>query len=145
MEQEPIKIVIEEDETAPFVPEDTGRNVKARVGEAGKQAATVAGSAAKKAWRSNARKKVTRGMKRGATAVAAKGGQAVQTAVVQRAEDQARQRVERAKTRIRETDWKAEAKTGAERGLRWLSQKLARLAERVHQNQIVEKTPEDLT
>ena len=80
-----------------------------------------------------------------ATAVAAKGGQAVQTAVVQRAEDQARQRVERTKTRIRETDWKAEAKTGAERGLRWLSQKLARLAERVHQNQIVEKTPEDLT
>ena len=134
MEQEPIKIVIEEEDVAPFVPENRGRNVKGRVG-----------TAAKKAWRSDARKKVTRGVKRGATAVAAKGGQVVQTAVVQRAEDQARQRVERAKTRIRETDWKAEAKTGTERGLRWLSQKLARLAERVHQNQIVEKTPEDLT
>ncbi len=134
MEQEPIKIVIKEDEAAPFVPENGGRDVKGRVGEA-----------AKKAWRSEARKKVTRGVRKGAAAVAAKGGQAAQAAVVQRAEDQARQRVERAKTRIRETDWKAEAKTGTGRGLRWLSQKLARLAERVNQSQIEEKTPEDLT
>lgn len=143
MEQESIKIVIEEEDVAPFVPEETGRDVRGRVGEAGKQAATAVGSAAKKAWRSDARKKVTRGMRKGATAVAAKGGQVVQTAVVQRAEDQARQRMEQAKTRIKETDWKVEAKSRTERGLRWLSAKLARLAERVSEGTAREKSPED--
>lgn len=144
MEQEPIKIEIEEEEAAPFVPEKRGRHMKNRAGAAGKQAATAVGSATKKVWRSDARKKVTRGMKKGAMAVAEKGGQVVQTAVVKRAEDQARQRVERTKIRVRETDWKAEAKTGTERGLRWLSDKLAQLAERVNKHQEVEKSAQDL-
>ena len=131
-EQEPIKIVIQdENEEATFVPEPRGNRIKEQAGKLGKQAARGAGNAAKKVWQSDVRKKATAGVARGVGKVAAKGGEVVHRAVVKTAEKQARERVEATKTRIKETDWKAEAQTGTVKGLRWLSQKIGDLAERL--------------
>lgn len=121
-----VEIPVEEAET-PFVPEQPGPSAAETVKN---QAATVA----KQAWDSDLRKSATRGMKRGAAAVAgtvaAKGQQVVQERMVKAAEEQARQQTEALKTKIRETDWQHEAKQGTANGLRWLSARLAKLAER---------------
>lgn len=130
----PIKILIplEEGETSivvveepPLVPESPGRGgLRRRSGAYARQATKKlgqgAGKAARRAWRSEARRKVTRGMRKGATAVAAKGTEAVG--------NQVRKTTEK---RLRETDWKAEAKSGTANGLRWISKRLAALANRL--------------
>ncbi len=126
-EKDYLKIEIPVEEETPFVPEQpkqtTADAVKA-------QAATVA----KQAWDSDIRKKATKGMKRGATAVAgtvaAKSQQVVQDRMVKAAEEQARQQTAAIKTKIKETDWQHEAKQGTAKGLRWLSAQFAKLAER---------------
>lgn len=132
----PIKILIppEEEEPAipvveepPLVPEVTGRRPKVRARQAAKRVSQGAGKAARRAWRSEARRKVTRGIGQGATAVAAKGTQVIDRQVRKTAERQA----QAVQTRLRETDWKAEAKTGAAKGLRWLSQRFSSLAARL--------------
>ncbi len=134
MHEEPIKIEILNEDEKPFVPEQPARSAfKEKAGEAGKKVAGTAASTAKKAWDSNARKKVTGGVKKGATKVATKGTQLVQDKVVQVAEQQAKERVAAAQTKMRETDWKHEAQAGTVRGLRWLSQKFSDLAERFSQ------------
>jgi len=117
-----IEIPVEEEET-PFVPEQPGPTAADAIK---RQAANVA----KQAWDSDLRKKATKGMKRGATAVAAKSQKVVQERMVKAAEEQARQQTEALKTKIRETDWQHEAKQGTANGLRWLSAQLAKLAER---------------
>lgn len=122
-EQTHLKIEIPVEEETPFVPEQPGPTA---VDAMKAQAAAVA----KQAWDSDLRKKTTRQMKRGATAVAAKGQKMVQDHMVKTAEQQARQRTEALKTKIRETDWKYEAKQGTANGLRWLSARLSKLAER---------------
>ena len=124
-EQEPIIIIIEDEET-PLVPEKRGVDVKAKAGAAGQQVAATTRQAAAKAWDSEPRKKVTGGIKKGATAVAAKGGQIMADA----AEKQAKKQAEAVQVKIKETDWKAEAKTGTANGLRWLSEKVSVLADR---------------
>jgi hypothetical protein len=125
-----IEIPVEEEET-PFVPEQpqpTATSALLNTGvDAVKKQAT---SAAKQAWDSDLRKKATKGMKRGATAVAAKSQKVVQERMVKAAEERARQQTEALKTKIRETDWQHEAKQGTANGLRWLSAQLSKLAER---------------
>lgn len=125
MSDEPnyLKIEIPEEEETPFVPEQPQPTTVDAV-------KTQAAGAAKQVWDSEIRKKATRGMKRGATAVAAKGQQVVQERMVKTAEQQARQQTEALKTKIRETDWQHEAKQGTANGLRWLSAQLGKLAER---------------
>jgi hypothetical protein len=125
MSDEPnyLKIEIPVEEEKPFVPE----KAEPKVVDAVKNQAT---SAAKQVWDSDLRKKATRGMKRGAGAVAAKGQQVMHDRVVKAAEEQAKQQAEALKTKIRETDWQHEAKQGTAKGLRWLSTQLAKLAER---------------
>jgi hypothetical protein len=59
-----------------------------------------------------------------------KGSAVVTDAVVRTAERQARERATAVQQRIQETDWKEASKEGAATGLRWLSQKLAKLAAR---------------
>ncbi|WP_420640956.1 hypothetical protein [Candidatus Leptofilum sp.] len=118
-----LKIEIPVEEETPFVPEqDQPTTVDA--------VKSQAASAAKQAWDSELRKKATRGMKRGAAAVATKSQQVVQERMVKAAEEQARQQTEAIKTKIRETDWQHEAKQGTANGLRWLSTQLSKLAER---------------
>jgi len=141
-ERDYLKIEIPDEEDAPFVPEQSTKSrVKERAGAAGQQIADTAGNAgrkvagtavstAKKAWQSDARKKVTGEVKRGAATVAGKTAAAVQDKMVKTAEAQAKAQYEAMQTRIRETDWKHEAQTGTARGLRWLSQQIAKLAER---------------
>lgn len=118
-----IEIPVEEEES-PFVPEQPGPTALRTGADAVKKQAA---SAAKQAWDS-------KGMKRGAAAVAgtvaAKSQKVVQERVVKAAEDQARQQTEAIKTKIRETDWQHEAKQGTANGLRWLSAQLSKLAER---------------
>jgi hypothetical protein len=122
-EKDYLKIEIPVEEETPFVPEQSQPTAVDAV-------KTQAANAAKQAWDSDLRKKATRGMKRGATAVAAKSQKVVQERMVKTAEQQARQQTEAIKTKIRETDWQHEAKQGTANGLRWLSAQLSRLAER---------------
>lgn len=131
MTQEPIKIEIAEKET-PFIPESSRPNIKTKAAQAGKTIASKTAKTAQKAWQSEPRRKVTRGVAKGATAVASKSGRFLSEKVAQTAERQARERAAAVQTRIRETDWKAEAKSGTVKSLRWLSERLARLAARVN-------------
>ena len=118
-----LKVEIPVEEETPFVPEQPKETAVDAV-------KSQASKAAKQAWDSDLRKKATRGMKKGATAVAAKSQQVVQERMVKAAEEQARQQTEAIKTKIRETDWQYEAKQGTAKGLRWLSAQLNKLAER---------------
>ncbi len=130
-ERDYLKIEIPDEEDAPFVPEQsTGSRVKECAGTAGRQVAGTAVSTAQKVWQSDARKKVTHEVKRGASTVASKTARVVQDKMVKTAEEQAKAQYEAMQTRIRETDWKREVQSGTARGLRWLSQKFARLAAR---------------
>jgi hypothetical protein len=137
-EREYLKIEIPVEDETPFVPEQAETShVKERAGRlaesagnAGKQVADTAVTTAKKAWQSDARKKVTGEVKRGASTVAGKTARVVQDKMVKTAETQAKAQYEAMQTRIQETDWKHEAQTGTARGLKWLSLKLSELAER---------------
>ena len=122
-EKEYLKIEIPVEEDTPFVPEQSGPTAVDAVKD-------QAASAAKQVWESDLRKKATRGMKKGATAVAAKGQKVVQDRMVKAAEEKARQQTEALKTKIRETDWQEEAKQNTAKGLHWLSEQLSKLAER---------------
>lgn len=136
-----LKIEIpDEDETPPQVTTD-GRTtpLKDRAAQAGKGAAqAVTGAvtqAAQKGWDSEARKTVTgavkKGAQKGATAVAAKSADLVHEHLVKAAEEQARQQKAHLETRLRETDWKAEAGKGAAATLRWASRQVDRLTQRL--------------
>ena len=118
-----LKVEIPVEDETPFVPEQPQPTAADAVKA---QAANVA----QQVWDSELRKKATRGMKRGATKVAAKGQQMIQERMVQAAEQQARQQTEAIKTKIKETDWQHEAKQGTANGLRWLSAQLSKLAKR---------------
>ncbi|MCP4425239.1 MAG: hypothetical protein GY803_12150 [Chloroflexi bacterium] len=133
-EKEILKIEIPVEEETPFVPE-SGRarpDVKGKAAQAGKTAVKTVGKTAKKAWDSEPRRKVTRSVAKGTATVAAKSGRFVSEKVAQAAERQARERAAAAQTRLRETDWKAEAKGGAARSLQWLSRKFSELAARMN-------------
>ena len=131
MTQEPIKIEISEEE-APFMPESRRLNVKTKATQAGKIIASQTAQTARKVWNSTPRRKVTRGVAKGATAVAGKSSRFISEKIAQTAERRAREGVTAVQTRLRETDWKAEAKGGTANGLRWLSERLARLAARIN-------------
>lgn len=145
-----IKILNEEPEgERPFRPElgdedGLGKRAKTAAGQAGRTAGSAVAAAARKAWQSEGRKKVTGAAGRGVKKAAAKGGRVVQEAVVERAaraaEEEARQQVTAVRQRARETDWKQAAQSGAVRGLRWLSDKLDKLAGRFTPQ---EKSPPD--
>lgn len=128
-EQEPIKIEIPVEEE-PLVPQQEKQDVKGAVGRAGKQVARIAGTAVKKVWRSEARKKVTSEVGRGVKVVVAKGSKTVSDVMVRTAERQAKQTATAVQNRVQTTDWKQVAKVGTASGLRWVSRKLAHLAAR---------------
>jgi hypothetical protein len=146
-EQEILKIEIPvEEETAVKPQVESGRtlDVKAGAKRIGQEAAKVTGHTAQKVWDSEARKSVTGGVKKGvqkgATAVTNKSAELLHEHLVKTAEQQARQQAANLETRIRETDWKAEAGKGAAAGLRWASKQLKQWQQRME-----EKTDEDRT
>ena len=131
-EQEILKIEIPVEEETPFVPDQPRPDVKAKAVEVGKTAVSATARTAKKAWDSEPRRKVTRGVARGTAKVAGKTSRFVSEKVAQAAERQARERVTAVQTRLQETDWKAEAKKGTAQGLHWLSERLSRLAAKIN-------------
>ena len=131
MEQD-IEIKILSEEPAP----EPERNVKKEIGQ---KVAQTAVSTGKKVWQSDARKKVTQTLGKGASKVAAKSSQMVQERVVKAAEEQAKAQLEATKERIRQTDWQAEAKKGVAATLRWLSKQLKTLSEKSAQGSMSEE------
>ena len=131
MSNDDVEIKILTEEAAPLLPESPPQpTMKDQAAVAVQQAREQAAGAAKKAWRSEARQKVTRGMGRGAKKVVKKGGQVMTDVVVRTAERQARERATAMQERLQETDWKEASKEGAAATLRWMSRKLADLAAR---------------
>ena len=130
--QEPIRIIIEE-EDIPLMPEDKNRrgpDVKGAAQNAASSAGQVAGSAAKKAWDSEPRKKVTGTVSRGVASVTAKSSKAIANKMADTIEQQTKQQMEAMQARAQEIDWKAEAQKGAATGLQWLSQQVSELSNR---------------
>jgi hypothetical protein len=131
-DQEPIRIIIE-DEDIPLRPEGKSRStpdIKGNAKGVANSAGQVAGSAAKKAWDSEPRKKVTGTVSRGVTSVTAKSSKAIANKVADTIEQQTKQQMEAMQTRAQEIDWKAEAQKGAATGLQWLSQQVSEIANR---------------
>lgn len=146
-EEIPIRIIValeEESATIPvveepvLVPERTSASARGRARQVARRAAQKTGQAvsvaARRVWRSDARRQVTKGLRRGVTAVAVKGSEMANRHVRQAAERQVQERVTAVQTRMRQTDWQNEAKSAATRGLRWLSRRLAALANRLKQD-----------
>ena len=131
-ESEIIKIEIPVEEETPFVPEQSRPDVKAKAAQAGKTAVSATARTAKKAWDSEPRRKVTRGVAKGTAKAASKTSKFVSEKIAHAAEKQARERATAVQTRIKETDWKGEAKSGTARSLNWLSERLARLAAKIN-------------
>ena len=129
MNNEDVEIKILTEEAAPLVPENPPkRGLKDKAAASTQHAREQATAAAKKAWHSETRKKVTRRLGRGAKRVVKKGSQTMTDVVVRTAERQARKRATAVQERLKETDWKEVSKEGAATGLRWLSRKLSDLA-----------------
>ena len=128
-----LKIEIPEEEEAVYKPENS--ETKVRVKETAKTTALNTGKAvastAATAWKSDTRKKVTAPIRRGVTAVTIKTGQAIQGQISKVVERKMQEEKEAMQTRIKETDWTAEAKKGTAKGINWLSQKANNLSERV--------------
>lgn len=133
-DQEPIRIIIE-DEDIPLVPDtpaadSRGPDVKGAAKNAASSAGQMAGTAAKKAWDSEPRKKVTGTVSRGVASVTAKSSKAIANKVADTVEQQTKQQMEAMQARAKEIDWKEEAQKGAVTGLQWLSQQVSELANR---------------
>lgn len=125
-EHEPGRIVITEEDVAPFVAEKPAAGLREQADRVTQQVSDTA----RQAWESETRRKVTGKVREGVATVATKSSQLVRDKVSEAAERQAKEAVTAVQTRIKETDWKEEARQGTVRGLQWLSQQLARLADR---------------
>ena len=130
-EQIPIKIIIPVEEEPPLTPERPPLRVTEQALNIGRKIGTGAKTGTKRVWRSDARKKVTGGVRRGASAVVKTSSRTVSRTLVKVSERQARKKADAVRTRIQTTDWKHELKTGTARSLRWLSQKMSRMADKV--------------
>lgn len=129
-EQTPVEIKILVDEAVPFVTEDRTPDIAA---EASHKLRSVVGSSAattQRIWRSDTRKRMSDGLVRGSAALAARSNRFLRERMARSAERQLRQGASAVKDRVQSTDWKGEAKTTTARSLRWLSRRLANLAER---------------
>ena len=105
-DKEYIKIEVEEEPTV-YQVDPTAPPVTQRLGEASQRAA----SAAQQAWESDSRRQATAAVRRGAETAAVRGREAVGKAV--------------------STQTRRKVRHGVAGGVYWLSQKLARLAERI--------------
>lgn len=128
-----IEILDEEEDTQSTDKDAKGRRLDVK--SAAARASQGVGQAAQQAWDSDARKTVTGGVKKGVakgtTAVAAKSAQFLHEHMVKAAEEQAKQQAANLQTKVRETDWRAEAGKGAAAGLRWASAQVGKLASRL--------------
>ncbi len=130
-EKETLKITLEDvaEESPPAATPERGtlRDGAADLGH--KVSETVKGSAARVATK--IADTTTEATSRSAEAVRDKVGEAIQA--------QSKATADAVEARLREIDWKSEAQKGAEGGLRWLSQRLEELAEKLRDE---EKKPD---
>lgn len=131
-DQEILKIEIppEPEDDAPLVAEATrpgvAQTVGDRAGQVGKQVGQTLAGAGKKAWDSDLRKQATSKATAVANSAIHKGSEIVREQVAKTAEQQA----QAAAQRVKETDWQETGKQGVAGGLRWLSDRLSKLADR---------------
>lgn len=130
--EDPIEIKILNEEPAAVQPEK--RADAGMLNAAAQKVGQAAQNAAHKAWESEARKKVTD--KVGETA--AKQKDAISEAVSQAINERIDTEKERMKRKIRETDWKEVAKSGARLGLKGLSAGVGLLAKKLKPKEPVE-------
>lgn len=140
-EQEPIKIVIHE-EDVPLKADRGSANNDSITKDASKKLAGIAKDAAQKAWESESGRKVAKKLQE----VTDSGVRYVGTRMADAAEDQAKQTAAHVQKRIRETDWEHEAKAGVVAGMKWLSGQIGELAQRLtpDPDEPQEKGPEDI-
>ena len=138
-EQEPIRIVIQE-EDLPMKVEREISSPKAVARDTGRKAAGAAKVVAAKAWNSDAGRTAAKKLQE----VSDRGIRYVGTRMADAAEEQAKQTASAVQERFKETDWQAEAKVGLVGGLKWLSAQVSELAERVGPGEPKEKSPTDL-
>jgi len=139
-EEERIKIIIPVEEEPAMKAEripSTPRNV-AR--DTGLKAAAVAKVAAEKAWKSETGRKAAKKLQE----VSDRGIRYVGTRMADTAEQQAKQTAAAMQERLRDTDWQEEAKTGLVGGLKWISDQVSDLAQRVGTDEPQEKSPTDI-
>lgn len=127
MNQEPIKIVIPVEEETPLKVERPSTDPKAAAGDAGRKVAGAVKDAAAKAWDTDTRRKMSAKVGE----ITDKSVRYVGTRMADTAEQQTRQTVSSVQERVKQIDWEQEAKDGLSNGLKWLSGRLAELAERV--------------
>jgi hypothetical protein len=138
-DQEPIKIIIEEEETP--LKADQGQSVPRKAAsDAGRKAAAAAGVAAKKAWNSDTGRMAAKKLQE----VSDRGIRYVGTRMADAAEEQAKQTAASVQERVRNTDWQEEARVGLASGLKWLSAQVSDLANRTGSGEPQEKSPADL-
>ena len=138
-EQEPIRIIIEEEDLPLKVERETS-TPKSVATDTGRKAAGVAKVAAAKAWNSDAGRAAAKKLQE----VSDRGIRYVGTRMADAAEEQAKQTAASVQERIKETDWQEEAKVGLAGGLKWLSAQVTELAGRVGPGEPQEKSPTDL-
>lgn len=123
-EKEPIKITLDdlEDEEAPAKPESPRSKLQEQAGATGRQ---VAGAAKEMAG------KVTDKLATGAADVTSQAAEVARVKMAEMLQGQSKAMADAVEQRVREMDWKAEAQKGTEGGLRWLSQRMNDLADRM--------------
>jgi hypothetical protein len=128
---EPIKIVIPVEEDPPHRPQVGSKTTKEQAGRVSRRLAATAGAAAKKAWDSDVRHKATDKFNEGFNAAATKGSEYLRDRIAATAEQQTKDAAGAVQTRIKEADWKREARVGLKVGLAWLGARLTGIAERL--------------
>lgn len=77
------------------------------------------------------------------TEATSRSAEAVKDKVTETIQAQSKATAEAVEARLREIAWKEEAQKGAEGGLRWISQRLEELAEKLHSDEKSPPTPKD--
>lgn len=138
-DKEPLKITLEDlDDEPPAKPAATTGKAREQAEAAGRQ---VAGAAKDIAG------KVTDKLAASAADVTSRTAEAAKDKVGEVLQEQSKAIADAVEQRVREIDWKAEAQKGAEGGLRWLSQRMTELADRLKdqpasENEPAEKSPD---
>lgn len=138
--QEPIKIIIE-DET-PYKPENNKSTPRTAVNDAGQKISVAAKQSAQKAWDSDTRRKFTQQLNESLNTAVTKGSKAISTKVADSTEQAVRDQTTAVQSKLQDVDWAKEAKGGLSAGIKWLSEQLADLSDRVVDTKD-EKSPSD--
>lgn len=133
-DKEPLKITLEDldDEQPPVKPAAATSKAREQAEATGRQ---IAGAAKDMAG------KVTDKLATSAADVTSRTAEAAKDKVGEVLQEQSKAIADAVEQRVREIDWKAEAQKGAEGGLRWLSQRMTELADRLKDQPASENVP----